>query len=119
MTILLAFLALAEPAVPVSSTDSLAPVVAEINVKELNTDGFDYITTADDGTSYFGKLVKRVSDTALLDLVIVDDPDNNKETYKWRQAYNCTDNTYQTSDMKWISIPPKSSSVDLIKYACS
>ena len=118
MTLRLAFLTLAEPSVPRSSTDSPAPVVAENNVKELNTDGFDYITTADDGTSYFGKLVKRVSDTALLDLVIVDDPDNNKETYKWRQAYNCADNTYQTSDMKWISIPPKTSSVDLIKYAC-
>ena len=77
------------------ATASAAPKNEQINVQQLNTDGYDYITIADDGTAYFGKITKRVSDIALLELVVIDDPRNNKTAYKTREAYNCKKNTFQ------------------------
>jgi len=115
MKILLALLAIALP----MATASAAPKNAQINVQQLNTDGYDYITIADDGTAYFGKITKRVSDIALLELVVVDDPQNNKKPYKTREAYNCKKKTFQTKSMKWEAFKPGTIGLSLIKYACS
>ena len=115
MKILLVFLATVLPI----ATASAAPKNAQINVQQLNTDGYDYITIADDGTAYFGKITKRVSDIALLELVVIDDPRNNKTAYKTREAYNCKKNTFQNKNMKWETFKPGTVGLSLIKYACS
>ena len=39
------------------ATASAAPKNAQINVQQLNTDGYDYITIADDGTAWADKQI--------------------------------------------------------------
>ena len=113
---LLAITLTALPAIAVTAASSKAEV---INIDQLNKDGYKYVNTSDDGTIFFVKITKRISDTVFVEMVVIDDPDNNKKVYRWKQPYNCANKTYQRGDRKLKPIVPGTSMVPLFKWSCS
>ena len=113
---LLAITLTAIPAIAITTASSKAEV---INIDQLNKEGYEYVTTSDDGTTFFVKITKRISDTVFIEMVVIDDPDNNKKVYRWKQPYNCANKTYQRRDRKWKPIVPGTSMVPLFEWSCS
>ena len=107
----LALLALAFPL-----TAAIASKPVDSKIDRLNKDGYEYITDADDGTIYFAKRKRRISDTVFIDLVEIDSP-KSKGIMESVQVYNCVDKTYKF-DGKWKPILPKTIGVYLFKWAC-
>ena len=113
---LLAITLTAIPAIAITTASSKAEV---INIDQLNKEGYEYVTTSDDGTTFFVKITKRISDTVFVEMVVIDDPDNNKKVYRWKQPYNCANKTYQRGDRKRKPIVPGTSMVPLFEWSCS
>tara|TARA_B100001063_G_scaffold5294_1_gene3923 strand:+ start:6490 stop:6828 length:339 start_codon:yes stop_codon:yes gene_type:complete len=98
-------------------TGALASKPIDSKIDRLNKDGYEYVTTAGDGTIYFAKRKRRISDTVLIDLVEIDSPSSDG-LVESIQVYNCIDKTYKF-DGKWKPILAKTIGTNLFNFACS
>lgn len=86
----------------------------------LNKDGYDFVTTADDGTIYLAKIRKVINDMKIIDFISIDDPDSQKSEYTYYEVFRCSDRTYKvTADGTWKKPLPGSTGEIMMKWGCS
>ena len=95
-------------------------VTAGSRAEELNKAGYDFVTSADDGTIYLGKVRKIINDMKVIDFIAIDDPDSSKDEYAFYEVFRCSDKTYKhTPTGMWKKSRPGSAGESMMKWACS
>ena len=86
----------------------------------LNKDGYDFITTASDGTIYLAKIRKVINDWKIIDFIAIDDPDSEESEYAYFEVFRCSDRTYKDAEKgKWIKPRPGSTGEIMMTWGCS
>ena len=96
----------------------VTPEVAIAKDLKLNGGGWDYITYADDGTQYFGKIQTKLGDQRVLKVRFVDDPDSKNKDYVNTFGVNCTTRLYKPAGSDWIKANAQTVAEAWVKYAC-
>ena len=105
-------------AFPLATAVNFFPAGSRAEV--LNKDGYDFVTSATDGTIYLGKIRKVINDMKIIDFIAIDDPKKGEGSeYTYHEVFRCSDRTYKdTSEGKWKKSRPGSTGEIMITWAC-
>ena len=104
-------------AFPLSSAMTFIPVGSK--AEELNKDGYDFVTSAADGTIYLAKIRKVIGDMKVIDFIALDDPTRSKKEYTYYEVFRCSDKTFKNiSDGTWKKPRPGSTGITMMKWGC-
>ena len=94
-----------------------API--ELRAEEFNKEGFEYIGTQADGTTFLAKVKRRIDYIVIIESLILDDPEQDGKEYSWFETINCSTRLRQRSNGQWVPFPSGSiGEILLLPWAC-
>ena len=101
----------------------LAPFNAALATSPLRAsspqdDGFEYIVDAKDGTLYFAKIETKVSDTVVINMRVVNDPDSEEKDYVLVNAFKCRERLVKESGGQWRPVAKNTVGDYTLEFGC-
>ena len=91
---------------------------AVVNAQNLRNGNWDYITTAEDETSYFGQILSRMGNQVVLKVLVVNGKDEADKDYVVTRGVKCKEKMLKAKRSQWKKVAEDVVGWSWIQFAC-
>jgi len=91
---------------------------AMVKAQSLRSGNWDYITTADDETSYFGQVLSRMGNQIVLKVLVINAQDQPDQDYVITRGIKCNEKMLKSKRGQWTKVAEDVVGWSWIQFAC-